>query len=456
MPELSEQIREFIDGGAAPISAAEVMAATTEAPSNRPLGIPSRHRRSARVALVAVGVSLVALTTVLFGAAGGFSPSASSPAETPWRLVSSTTSPFESLPNGAVSQASLDSNRPLQCVSNTICYSPGPATSSSLYVTTDGGHTWAKTSPIPLDMPLSNPPSCSSIGICAELGTQTRADSVPVPTFAITTDSGHTWHTSALPLPRGMASPQYGTLSCIDGVKCIASVSARGRPLVSSSMHTLNGGLTWSQGAILRGNDGGFALTCSSNGHCIALTQSPIVRNAPLVAIRTLDWGATWKVGSPLAVPVGLQRLSCGDPVHCLVVIAAAQKIGGGLTFRIDTTADGGRTWTSSGPPSGWSNFPTAVDCANGNDCWIAMSEYSHTAYGGPNIEVTHDAGATWSALRLPAHQPAIADVLALSCPPTGDGCIGVANLEDHFARGPSAGPLSGPLLLSNLPLATG
>ena len=42
---------------------------------------------------------------------------------------------------------------------------------------------------------------------------------------------------------------------------------------------------------------------------------------------------------------------------------------------------------------------------------------YTGTGYDDPNIEVTHDAGVTWSALRLPAHQPAIADVLALELP---------------------------------------
>ena len=92
------------------------------------------------------------------------------------------------------------------------------------------------------------------------LGTQTGANGVPVPTFAITTDSGQTWHTSAFPLPRGMANPGYGPLSCTDGIKCIATVAARSPSLESTTMHTLNGGLTWTQGATLRGNYGGYAI----------------------------------------------------------------------------------------------------------------------------------------------------------------------------------------------------
>ena len=444
----------------APVRHAEAATPTIPTSSRRPARSPRSWGKQVWIPVMTGAVALLVVLPLLLGTTHGDSPSPQPLTnETPWRLVSSTTSPFQSLPNGAVSQAGLDSNQPLQCVSNAVCYSSGPFTSTSLFVTTDGGYTWTMTSPIPLDKPQLNRSSCSSIGTCAVLGTQTGANGVPVPTFAITTDSGQTWHTSAFPLPPGMANPQYGPLSCTDGIKCIATVATRSPSLVSTTMHTLNGGLTWSQGGTLRGNYGGFAMTCASNGHCTALIQSPIVskvRNTPIVAIRTLDWGATWKVGSPLSVPGGLQKVSCGDPVHCLVVFAGVQRIGGPLGYQIDTTSDGGKSWNSSGPLSGWRNFPTAVDCASGNNCWIAMSEYTRRGYGDPNIEVTHDGGATWSALRLPAHQPAIADVLALSCPPAGDGCIGVGNLEDHFAQGPSTGPLSGPLLLSNLPLTTG
>ena len=46
------------------------------------------------------------------------------------------------------------------------------------------------------------------------------------------------------------------------------------------------------------------------------------------------------------------------------------------------------------------------------------MSEVTGTGYDDPKIEVTHDAGGTWTALRLPAHKPAIADVLALEVRP--------------------------------------
>jgi hypothetical protein len=149
-------------------------------------------------------------------------------------------------------------------------------------------------------------------------------------------------------------------------------------------------------------------------------------------------------------LPDGLLRVSCGDASHCLIVGESPAH------SEIATTATAGRTWRVTGLPSGWLNMPTALDCANGLDCWVAMSEYSFKdpGYSHPNIEVTHDGGASWSTLSLPDYRPAIADVLALGCPSSGDGCLGVGNLADHFAAHPN-GHLSGPLLLSNLPLSS-
>jgi hypothetical protein len=59
----------------------------------------------------------------------------------------------------------------------------------------------------------------------------------------------------------------------------------------------------------------------------------------------------------------------------------------------------------------------------------------------------------------LPATTPPISDVVALSCPSSGDGCMGIGNLQEHFSppsrrskRPPR--PQSSPLVISNLPEA--
>jgi hypothetical protein len=107
--------------------------------------------------------------------------------------------------------------------------------------------------------------------------------------------------------------------------------------------------------------------------------------------------------------------------------------------------------------------MPTAVSCATANDCWIAASTYDAQspagAYSQPVIEATSDGGTTWSSVALPVAQPPIADVLTLSCPPSGDGCMGIGNLSDHFqistgntSTSSTPPPQSGPLVISNLP----
>jgi hypothetical protein len=102
--------------------------------------------------------------------------------------------------------------------------------------------------------------------------------------------------------------------------------------------------------------------------------------------------------------------------------------------------------------------MPTALSCTNADDCWIATSTYDaqNTAdpYGQPVIEATGDGGATWSSDALPATTPPISDVVALSCPPSGDGCMGIGILQQSIVP-PASGVQSGPLVISNLPGAT-
>jgi photosystem II stability/assembly factor-like uncharacterized protein len=422
---------------------------TASTSSDRLSRWPRLWGRKAWLPAIAAAVLLLAVVPLVLGTTGGFSPSPSSPSsETPWRLVSSVSSPFQALSGSSLSQSYTEGTLTLQCVSNDVCYTPGPSGASGLYVTTDGGHTWTMTAPIPLLRDGDDfDPSCTTTTTCVVLGSPTQA------AIAITTDSGQHWHTSAVPAPSGVPDPQYGGVTCVAGLRCIVVVHPGGQGAPESTfMATTDGGATWLQGATLHGAEAAFIVrpTCTAGGSCIALTQWPYTPNAPIVAIRSADWGSTWKVNSPVTLSPGLQRASCGDASHCLVV----EELPG--RYEIATTADGGRTWSKKGPPSGWLNMPTAVGCASGSDCWIAMSKYSNSGYSRPNIEVTHDGGSTWSALSLPTHQPAIANVEELSCPASGDGCLGIANLADHFSAVTPAGGLSGPLLVSNLPLPSG
>jgi hypothetical protein len=169
--------------------------------------------------------------------------------------------------------------------------------------------------------------------------------------------------------------------------------------------------------------------------------------------LRSDDWGLTWLAGAPSDYfNAAILYAACGDTTHCMLVPAGSPT----TPYEIITTSNAGATWQVSDPPAGWENMPTDLSCANANDCWIAMSTYDTQSaagdYSRPVIESTSNGGASWSSLALPAAQPPIADVVTLSCPPSGDGCMGIGNLSDHMVPPSGQASLSGPLVISNLP----
>jgi hypothetical protein len=100
-----------------------------------------------------------------------------------WRLVASVTSPFRALPSGSEQQL-------LQCVTDTICYSPGVGDPSAnpfrLFHTTDGGRTWTQSSPVPVTL-TGNNLSCSTATSCTVFGTL-RNSASQMQVLATTTD----------------------------------------------------------------------------------------------------------------------------------------------------------------------------------------------------------------------------------------------------------------------------
>lgn len=417
-------------------------------------------------ALVAVAAAAVLVAALVVPTSSPSHAPVSEGAGAPssWRLVDSTTSPFRSLPPGG--QTSL------QCVTDTVCYSPG-ATTSQLFRTTDGGESWQATAPVPVAQNgLQSSFACADVETCVVLGPPGTSSPHALATFARTTDGGRSWSTSSISTPAGIPGAYIGRFSCGDALHCVVSVggntapgasgqAATGTP-IGTFLSTADGGKTWTQATTAPSAAAAsvWTMTCTSDGSCLAVSAMGRNPDSWIVGLSSRDWGLTWVAGPPAVYnDAPILYASCGDATHCMLVPLAGPS---GAPYEIATTSDAGQTWQVQARPAGWENIATGVDCANATDCWIATSLYDGNspagAYSEPTIESTHNGGSTWSTVALPAAKPPIADVLTLSCPPSGDGCMGIGNLQDHFllpkVRPPKPQALSGPLVISNLPPA--
>jgi hypothetical protein len=349
-------------------------------------------------------------------------------------------------------------------VTDKVCYSPGPGLhGDELYRTIDGGQSWQESTPLPWVLTASGSYwfSCSSAESCAVVDPLTISPGRPLAEFGFTDDGGSHWNSSNVPSPSGMPGAFTQGLACADAAHCVVGVSKiveQGVPPadLGTFLTTSDGGQTWAQAKSVSAASAGAVstMTCTSDGSCLAISAGGKTSRLSIVGLSSHDWGETWVAALPAVYPNSEPLYaSCGDATHCMLVLLVG---GSKAPYQIATTSDAGFTWHESGPPAGWLNMPTALACATNDDCWIALSHYSRTnpdAYSKPTIEATRDGGKTWSSLPLPHSTPPIADVLTLSCPPTGDGCMGIANLQDHFVANPGNRRLSGPLVISNLPL---
>jgi photosystem II stability/assembly factor-like uncharacterized protein len=416
------------------------------------LGMSAVSGRTGRKGGIGIALAaVIALVLVIVLPGQDLRPS---DAGTSWRLVSSVSSPFRSLPPGG----QID----LQCVTDVACYSPGFGShGGELYRTNDGGQSWYQTTQIPMRLDAYFSFSCSSAETCAVISSPAHLPVGGLAELAITNDGGATWSTSTIPSPAGISDAYVGSIVCVNGMQCVASVGGSPASVgeAGTFLATTDGGRTWTQATSVPAAAMSVrAMTCTSEGSCLAVSIS-VERPSAIVGLSSHDWGRTWVAGAPAAFDEGplAPGVSCADATHCMVVSRGTPG-----RYQIAVTSDAGLTWRVSGPPSGWLNMPTEVSCATGNDCWIALSDYDSDnpagAYSHPDLEETHDGGRTWSSISLPPSKPPIADLLTLSCPPTGDGCMGIGNRQDHFVRPKTSNgrrkPLSGPLVISDLPQA--
>jgi photosystem II stability/assembly factor-like uncharacterized protein len=381
-------------------------------------------------AVAAIGAVLAVLPLVLAPWSSAPTANASS-----WHLVNLNGAQFRDL-------GTVEGLPKLQCVTNRVCYAPGYGPTSlirgAIYRTVDGGAHWRPSAPVPQAVDSHTASlECTTASFCFfKVGT---SDGI-----VLTTSGGASW--ASLPLP---ATPgKTDGVWCANSLRCLVSESSLGT--VTAFAVTSDGGKHWStQPAPAEAGDPWY-FTCDSSGRCLEVELGGAESDS-LTAMTSDSWGGPWVAEAPQSIGrVAILYTSCADATHCMFV---------GLSsgYEIITTSNAGRTWTVSRPPHGWQNIATAVECSDVERCWVATASYGTNnpdgAYSHPTIEATSNLGRTWSSESIANTRPAIADVLTLSCPPSGDGCIGLGNGKDHFVLPANRQQaLSNPIILSNLP----
>jgi len=157
-------------------------------------------------------------------------------------------------------------------------------------------------------------------------------------------------------------------------------------------------------------------------------------------AIYTSDGGRSWQRS---AVPGGLARLgatSCADGSHC-ISIGMSPSADPSSAFPYGpadalVSDDGGRSWSTAGRVSSQLLDLKALSCPTAVDCWAAGRVVGQPVGA---LEVTHDAGATWTSVTLPSllageqstvtgqMSAGVQAVPSVSCPATGP-CMAFAS----------------------------
>lgn len=145
------------------------------------------------------------------------------------------------------------------------------------------------------------------------------------------------------------------------------------------------------------GGQGVRALSCYADAAC-AMVVDRGVNKASLLSFTT-DGGVTWSPGTAMDWTSGetVTTLACTDPLACM-----AAAISSSNTLDVEVTHDAGLTWTPRTTPSSWSSLSSLM-CVK-LQC-VGLSTSPQSSF----IVRTKTFGRRWETLRLPARANALA-----------------------------------------------
>jgi photosystem II stability/assembly factor-like uncharacterized protein len=239
--------------------------------------------------------------------------------------------------------------------------------------------------------------------------------------LSISTDGGRTWHENPL--------PQAATSDSIDSIGYVAVADAdhawllvkHERPVGSTFavFRTSDGGATW-QRADLPGTFDGvpwqMAFVDAKVGFVI-LTASTDVPVGPSTVMRTLDGGVTWTVTSTTAT---LRMPVVAVDANTLWIVANPDEVAS-LSPLLQVSRDAGATWSSPSLPglegatvSGslyvLSGPTGGIEFLSATEGYVAVFQKTSTALATRYYR-TVDGGRNWSLVASTAAQDSIAPV---------------------------------------------
>jgi photosystem II stability/assembly factor-like uncharacterized protein len=253
-----------------------------------------------------------------------------------------------------------------------------------VFVTHDGGQTWAGSSPALIV--YSNPAlDCvPKTSWCWLVG-----DNGETPIIERTTTDGKTWTAQNPP-----ASPLSDGLYGVDcPTKQVCYVVGANMPDDAIVVGTKDSGQTWQLLDLPHQDYALYSVSCTSATTCWAAGEPP----SGLPSMYSTADGQHWTAQTLPAVPtLDSPQVSCPGAGHCAAV-------SGGVAF---TTTDGGAQWTSDELPA-VVGAPQGLSCATRKKCVGVAND----ALSRPAALLSSDGGTTWEEHPMPRSAVSVWDV---------------------------------------------